>query len=161
MKLDKLSKTTTKVSKRLGRGLGSGRGKTSGQGTKGQKSRSGHNIPRRFEGGQMPLIQRMPKTRGFRSLNLKFQIVQISQLEKNFRAGEVVSPKTLFEKKLIKSMNKPVKVLNDKNSEINFKYRDVRLTQKKLKTYLAIKTTVLKKPIKTVAKKTAMSKSQK
>ncbi|MGA2666956.1 MAG: 50S ribosomal protein L15 [Patescibacteria group bacterium] len=161
MKLDKLSKTTTKVSKRLGRGLGSGRGKTSGRGTKGQKSRSGHNIPRRFEGGQMPLIQRMPKTRGFRSLNLKFQIVQISQLEKNFRAGEVVSPKTLFEKKLIKSMNKPVKVLNDKNSEINFKYRDVRLTQKKLKTYLAIKTTVLKKPIKTVAKKTAMSKSQK
>ncbi len=161
MKLDKLSKTTTKVSKRLGRGLGSGRGKTSGRGTKGQKSRSGHNIPRRFEGGQMPLIQRIPKTRGFRSLNPKFQIVQISQLEKNFRAGEVVSPKTLFGKKLIKSMNKPVKVLNDKNSEINFKYRDVRLTQKNLKIYLAIKTTVLKKPIKTVAKKTAMSKSQK
>ncbi|MBN2585421.1 50S ribosomal protein L15 [Patescibacteria group bacterium] len=60
------SEKTSKDRRRVGRGIGSGMGKTSGRGTKGQKSRTGGGIPARFEGGQTPIIQRLPKHKGFR-----------------------------------------------------------------------------------------------
>src|SRR4030042_4826483 len=68
MRLDEITanQRKPKVHRRVGRGSGSGRGTTSGRGTKGQKARTGGNIPARFEGGQMPLMQRIPKRRGFR-----------------------------------------------------------------------------------------------
>jgi large subunit ribosomal protein L15 len=80
MKLHALPKTTS-PRKRVGRGTASGHGKTAGRGTKGQKSRAGHHmLPARFEGGQMPLTQRLPKLRGFKNHGQKTAAVPVSRL---------------------------------------------------------------------------------
>ena len=87
--------------KRLGRGIGSGTGKTSGKGHKGQWARSGGGVRPGFEGGQMPLVRRIPK-RGFNNHFRKvYSIVNLSVLE-NFEAGAVVDVNALNEKGLIK-----------------------------------------------------------
>lgn len=130
MKLNTLSKIQTKEAKRLGRGVASGRGKTAGRGTKGQKSRAGHNIPRRFEGGQMPWIQRLPKVKGFRSRNPKAQIVKLSNIEKNFKVGEKIDAKSLLAKKLITDPNLPIKILADIKPSKKYIFRQVKLTKK-------------------------------
>lgn len=94
--------------KRVGRGPGSGTGKTSGRGEKGQKARSGGNVHPRFEGGQMPLIRRIPK-RGFKSRNrVEYQVVNVRDLD---RVDGDVSPESMRAAGLIGSMRKPVKVL--------------------------------------------------
>ncbi len=94
--------------KRKGRGPGSGTGKTAGRGEKGQKSRSGGSVHPRFEGGQMPLIRRIPK-RGFKSINrVEYQVVNIRDLEK---VDGDVSPETLKAAGLVRSLKKPVKIL--------------------------------------------------
>lgn len=99
--------------KRLGRGPGSGTGKTSGKGHKGQKARTGHHgIPAWFEGGQMPLQRRMPK-RGFRNWNrIEYAVVNLKALDRI--EGDEVSPQTLHESGLIDlGKGRPVKVLGD------------------------------------------------
>ena len=89
--------------KRLGRGIGSGLGKTSGKGHKGQWARSGGGVRVGFEGGQMPLIRRIPK-RGFNNHFRKvYTIVNLSALNE-FEAGSVVDKEVLFEKGLIKNV---------------------------------------------------------
>lgn len=97
--------------KRIGRGTGSGLGKTSGRGHKGQKSRAGHSQHPTFQGGAMPMIRRIPK-RGF---NNKFGVevgeVNVSDLEANFNAGEEVNPDTLREKDLANYRYDELKVL--------------------------------------------------
>ena len=94
--------------KRVGRGTGSGLGKTSGRGQKGQKSRSGGRIRRDFEGGQMPLARRIPK-RGFKNINrTEYQVVNVRDLE---RCDGDVNPNSLKRAGLIKSLRKPVKIL--------------------------------------------------
>lgn len=104
--------------KRVGRGAGSGMGKTSGRGHKGSKQRSGGQISARYEGGQMPLHMRLPKLRGpnaktamaigpFRTYTTP---VNLSRLE-GFAAGEVVSPETLLERGIIKKLDERVKIL--------------------------------------------------
>ena len=104
-----------KKRKRVGRGIGSGLGKTSGRGHKGQKSRSGGNIRPGFEGGQMPLQMRLPKF-GFSSrVNNNFKEVNI----KNINGMEIVNLKTLKESKLISKSVKKVKIFG--NSEIDSK----------------------------------------
>ena len=140
-------KIKSKKAKRLGRGIGSGKGKTAGRGTKGQKSRSGYNLPRRFEGGQTPLVQRLPKVKGFRSRNIKPQIVKLSEVEKNFKAGERVDRKTLLDKGLIKNSNLPIKILADKKPEKKYIFREVKLSRKILEFSKAPakKSAVLKK----------------
>lgn len=96
--------------KRVGRGVGSGHGKTSGQGSKGEKSRSGGNINPGFEGGQMPLIRRIPKF-GFSPFNKEeLQLVNVESLNL-FKENEIVTPLTLKEKGLIKNDVKKVKIL--------------------------------------------------
>jgi large subunit ribosomal protein L15 len=103
MRLGELSPAmgAVKESKRLGRGIGSGLGKTSGKGHKGQWARSGGGVRPGFEGGQMPLIRRVPK-RGFNNHFAKvYSIVNLSVLE-NFEAGAVVDMAVLAEKGLIK-----------------------------------------------------------
>ena len=100
--------------KRIGRGSGSGHGKTSGKGHKGLKARSGAGGKLRlgFEGGQMPLIRRVPK-RGFNSRNkIVKQIINLRNLEK-FKKGDIVDPLKLKEANIIKNPKKPVKVLGD------------------------------------------------
>ena len=105
--------------KRVGRGLGSGKGRYSGRGIKGQKSRSGsHAMRAGFEGGQMPLAMRLPKLRGNTSKDAMpvgpfrtyTQPVNIRDLER-FEAGEEVTPETLKAKGLIRSIRKDVKLL--------------------------------------------------
>ncbi len=95
--------------KRVGRGHGSGHGKTSGRGHKGQKSRSGASIPAWFEGGQMPLYRRVPK-RGFKPLNkVEYQVVNLSAIAET--DGTELGPEELKAGGLISSLRKPVKIL--------------------------------------------------
>jgi len=109
MKLSELVKTV-KRNKRLGRGEASGWGKTSGRGTKGQKARSGGAKGPYFEGGQTPLIRRVPK-RGFRNIFKKrFIVVNVGTLDESFSEGEEVSIQSLIEKNIIKK-RLPVKIL--------------------------------------------------
>lgn len=106
---------STKQSKRIGRGPGSGHGKTSTKGHKGQKARSGGSIKAGFEGGQMPLQRRLPK-RGFTPIDrVEYALVNIEQLEV-FEAGSVVNAEALAAKGLIKSACCNIKVLG--NGEI-------------------------------------------
>lgn len=102
-----------KATKRFGRGYGSGHGACSGRGNKGQKSRSGHNIPRGFEGGQMPLIKRLPQKRGFKNrFKIKFNLVSLQALN-IFESGSEVTPETMLAAGLIKTSAQPVKILAD------------------------------------------------
>ncbi len=101
----------THYKKRLGRGPGSGHGKTAGRGNKGQKSRSGYRHQRGFEGGQMPLHRRVPK-RGFTNIfRVEYDIVNLSDLDR-FEAGQAVTPETLAGMRLARK-NRRVKILGD------------------------------------------------
>ena len=101
-----------KKKKRLGQGLGSGQGKTAGKGHKGQKARAGVSIKANFEGGQMPLARRMPK-RGFSNFRfaVKYEVVNIADLEERFDAGTEIDAAALSELRLISGADKPVKIL--------------------------------------------------
>ena len=110
------SKGARKVNKRVGRGPGSGWGKTAGRGHKGARSRSGYTAKPGFEGGQMPLHRRLPK-RGFTNIFKKqYTIVSLSALDK-FAAGTVVNKSVLLESGLIKKSDELVKILA--NGEIS------------------------------------------
>ncbi|MBL8148935.1 MAG: 50S ribosomal protein L15 [Blastocatellia bacterium] len=99
-------KGANKAKKRVGRGPGSGHGKTSTRGNKGQKSRSGYSGMRGFEGGQMPLHRRLPK-RGFTNIFKKeWNEVNISTLESLFESGDSVTPEALLEKGVVKKLSK-------------------------------------------------------
>lgn len=103
--------------KRLGRGPGSGTGKTAGRGQKGQKARSGGSIPAGFEGGQMPLHRRIPK-RGFHNFNrVEYQVVNVGDLA---RVEGDVTPESLRGAGLIGSLRKPVKILGSGEVESAF-----------------------------------------
>jgi large subunit ribosomal protein L15 len=100
-----------KQRKRVGRGRGSGHGKTAGRGHKGAQSRSGYSYKRGFEGGQMPLHRRVPK-RGFHNMfRTEYAVVNLDQLEGQFDAGAIVSPDSLREAGLVRSKRLPIKVL--------------------------------------------------
>ena len=100
-----------KSRRRLGRGQGSGVGKTSGRGHKGQKANAGPNLPIVSEGGQMPLFRRLPK-RGFNNANFarRYAIVNISQLDR-FDEGATVNAEVLTKAGLIRNSDLPVKIL--------------------------------------------------
>ena len=100
--------------KRVGRGNGSGYGKTAGRGLNGQKSRAGGGKRPGFEGGQTPLAMRLPKLPGFRNINrVEYLPVNVSRLEEKFDAGEVVNGESLKAKGIIKHEDALVKVLGD------------------------------------------------
>jgi large subunit ribosomal protein L15 len=112
MRLEELKpvKGATKKSKRVGRGVGSGSGKTAGKGHKGQKARSGGVKGAGFEGGQMPLQRRIPK-RGFANIFRKeYAIVNLSDLDK-IGGSDPVTPEILMQKGLIKDLKSGVKIL--------------------------------------------------
>jgi len=99
--------------KRVGRGDASGHGSYSGRGSKGQKSRSGVGIRLGFEGGQTPLIKRLPRRRGFTNIfRVEYVPVNVKQLER-FEEGTEVTPELLREVGIIKTLKQPVKVLGD------------------------------------------------
>jgi large subunit ribosomal protein L15 len=97
--------------KRVGRGPGSGNGKTAGRGHKGAQSRSGYSFKRGFEGGQMPLHRRLPK-RGFNNIfRIEYAVVNLDQLEAEFDQGATVTPETLREVGLVRGKRLQIKVL--------------------------------------------------
>lgn len=101
----------TKKRKRVGRGPGSGHGKTAGRGHKGQRSRSGYSRRYGFEGGQMPLVRRIPK-RGFTNIfRVGYQVVNLRDLDRVFSDGDTVGIDELVDKGLVRGGAKPVKIL--------------------------------------------------
>ena len=115
MRLEDLRPTpgSMKKRKRGGRGPGSGHGKTSGRGHKGQKARGTGKVHPWFEGGQTPLQRRLPK-RGFKNINKKvYAVVNVKVLEEKFEANEEVTPAKLLERKIVKDMKDGIKILGD------------------------------------------------
>ena len=113
MKLQTLpASNETKARKRVGRGPGSGMGKTSTRGEKGQKARSGSSIPAWFQGGQSPLYRRIPK-RGFNNKRFRceFATINLNALNNFFKDGDVVTPEVLKERGIIKDALCGIKVL--------------------------------------------------
>lgn len=114
MKLHELkpSEGSHKTRNRVGRGIGSGNGKTAGKGHKGQNARSGGGVRPGFEGGQMPLFQRLPK-RGFTNINRKeYAVVNLDKLN-GFAEGTEVTPELLLETGVISKLNAGVKILGN------------------------------------------------
>ena len=100
-----------KAVKRFGRGYGSGHGGYAGRGCKGQKSRSSVDLPRGFEGGQIPLTKRLPQKRGFNNIfKIQYNLVRLDQLG-IFAPGSEVTLESLLEAGLIKTLDNPVKIL--------------------------------------------------
>lgn len=115
------NKGATKNKKRVGRGLGSGLGKTAGRGYKGQKSRSGDNrVSPYFEGGQTPIHMRVPKV-GFKNpFKKEYSVINVSMLEKHFNDGDEITKEILLSKSLVKK-NRPVKILG--TGEVTKKFK--------------------------------------
>jgi large subunit ribosomal protein L15 len=111
MKIHELEITSAKDRKRVGRGIGSGYGKTAGRGTKGQNSRTGGGVRPGFEGGQNPLAKRLPKKRGFTPLaRVEYQVVNLDGLER-LKAGSTADPAALVAAGLVKKADGRVKLL--------------------------------------------------
>ena len=113
MRQDELSPAigSQRKRKRVGRGDGSGHGTYSGRGSKGQKSRSGFRMKPGFEGGQLPLIRRLPRKRGFTNLfKTKYNVLNLDGLNR-FEAGSEITPEVLVAAGLVKSLRYPIKVL--------------------------------------------------
>ncbi|MCX6807413.1 MAG: 50S ribosomal protein L15 [Patescibacteria group bacterium] len=119
MQLHNLSskKSSRHKSKRVGRGIASGKGKTCGRGGKGQTARQGkRKFYRGFEGGQIPLYKRMPNLRGFRNPNrTSYQVVNLKALEDTFKAEDTITKAKLVAKNLIAKMSQPIKLLGTGN----------------------------------------------
>lgn len=114
MKLHDLKPTkgSTRKKTRVGRGIASGKGKTAGRGTKGMGARTGGGKGAYFEGGQLPLVRRLPFKRGFTNIfRIEYQEVNVELLDANFAAGTVITPETMFDHGLIRDHEKPVVVL--------------------------------------------------
>jgi len=115
MRQDELSPAlgSKKSRKRVGWGDGSGHGTYSGRGLKGQKSRSGYRTKPGFEGGQLPLIKRLPQKRGFVNIfRTEYSVISINKLNM-FESGSEVTPQRLVAAGLVKSLRHPVKILAD------------------------------------------------
>ncbi|MBQ4584326.1 MAG: 50S ribosomal protein L15 [Bacilli bacterium] len=114
MKLEQLpASKEAKARKRVGRGPGSGMGKTSTRGEKGQLARSGGGVPAWFQGGQSPLYRRLPK-RGFNNkrFETKYATINVGELNKLFNDGDVVTPEVLKERGIVKKQLSGIKVLS-------------------------------------------------
>lgn len=131
IKLHNLKSNRIKKSKRLGRGLGSGKGKTGGRGTKGQNARN--KVKTYFEGGQIALLKRIPKLKGFNRQRTANQIVKTVEINRLFKDGETVSPETLLEKGLIKDTKRPVKVLGGAMLKRKLKFEKLAISKSVIK----------------------------
>jgi len=119
MRIDEITKNiaATKSSKRVGRGNGSGSGKTSGRGTKGQKARSGSSVPARFEGGQTPIMKRIPKKKGFKSIKrLKTFVINLHYIDQFLDKDNKLTISLLKEKGYLKE-GELVKILGSHKLE--------------------------------------------
>ena len=141
MQLNSFNIKIKKKKKRIGRGIGSSKGKTSGRGHKGQKSRSGVAI-KSFEGGQMPLYRRLPK-RGFNSLKKKnIALLNLNKLQE------------IFKKKIVSASSKLNLELLQKNKQINKKYNKLKLLGNgDIKEKINIEVNFISKPAKSKIEK--------
>ena len=131
MKLHELSPVegSKKNSKRIGRGHGSGWGKTSGKGHKGQKARSGGSIRPGFEGGQTSLARRMPK-RGFNNIfATEYTVVNVADLEARFENGAVIDTEALIEAGLVTKVLDGVKILGNGEVTKNFTVKAAKFSE--------------------------------
>lgn len=112
-----------RASKRVGRGDGSGHGTYSGRGCKGQKVRAGYKMRPGFEGGQLPLIKRLPRKRGFTNIfRTEYATVRVGALSA-FKAGSEVTPEKMLAAGMVKSLKNPIKILADGNIDRSLKVR--------------------------------------
>jgi len=110
-----------KRKRRVGRGISAGQGKTAGRGTKGQKARAGKPKSPYFEGGQLPLVRRLPFKRGFNNIfRIEYQEVSIQTLSEAFKKAADVTPQSLFEAKLVEDADKPIVILGG-DTDLNVK----------------------------------------
>lgn len=117
MRLETISPSpgSRKARKRVGRGDGSGHGTYSGRGCKGQKSRAGYRMKPGFEGGQLPLIKRLPRKRGFTNIfRIEYSVVNLTRLNV-FEPESEVDPEKLVAAGIVRSLRRPVKVLGEGN----------------------------------------------
>lgn len=113
-----LKKMNSKSKDRLGRGIAAGGGKTAGRGTKGQKSRAGHNIPKQFEGGQSNLSLRLPKIKGFKGAVKPIVEISLGSIQTAYKSGDTINAGSLIAKGLLKA-GQVAKILA--NGEISIK----------------------------------------
>lgn len=118
-----------KKRKRVGRGISAGQGKTAGRGTKGQGARSGGGKGPYFEGGQLPLVRRLPFKRGFTNINkVTYKPVNIGALA-SFKSGTEVNPEVLVAEGLLKKASDPVVILGSGNVSVKLSVRAHRFSQ--------------------------------
>jgi len=132
MKTHDLTSNTGSRKKRIRRGRGdaSGHGNFSGRGMNGQNCRSGGGVPIGFEGGQTPLLRRIPKLRGFKNPNrVEFLAINLDTLEEQYTDGEIVSPATLFEKRIIRNLNAPIKILGRGKLKKKLSFEGVKMSK--------------------------------
>jgi large subunit ribosomal protein L15 len=130
--LNNIKKNSGKSSrkKRIGRGNSSGSGTYSGRGQKGQKARAGVGKSKLKRLGMKRDLLKIPKARGFKSLKTKNQVVSVENINKNFKDGDIISPETLMEKKLISKKNLAVKILGKEKIEPkNLKFEKVLFSE--------------------------------
>ncbi|EGL81996.1 ribosomal protein L15 [Caldalkalibacillus thermarum TA2.A1] len=130
MKLHELKPApgSRKARKRVGRGIGSGMGKTAGRGTKGQKARAGGGVRPGFEGGQMPLYRRLPK-RGFNNPTRKeYAVVNLETLNR-FEEGTTVTPELLKETGIVKNLKDGLKILGDGELKVKLTVKANKFSQ--------------------------------
>jgi large subunit ribosomal protein L15 len=132
MKLHDLrpDKGSTRRRKRVGRGHAAGQGKTAGRGTKGQNARAGGGVPPYFEGGQLPLVRRLPFKRGFTNIfAVQYQEVNIDHLEGRFEKGAEITPETLAAAGLVNDALEPVVILGRGELATPYKIKAHRFTK--------------------------------
>jgi large subunit ribosomal protein L15 len=127
MKLENLFGRVNKKDKRLGRGIGSGTGKTAGRGTKGQLARTGKKLRPGFEGGQLPLAQRVPKLRGFKSPNEKAVTISLDRFN-SYKEGTKVNVDFLVKEGFIETTKTKFKIVAGKKLEKSLKFEVEAMT---------------------------------
>ena len=143
-------KGAKKKRKRVGRGISAGQGKTAGRGTKGQNSRSGGGVRPYFEGGQLPIVRKLPFARGvgFRNpWNREYKPVNVGRLPGYFEDGAVVTPETLAEAGIITSSNKLVAILGEGELDRTYTVRAHRISASARQKIEAAGGTVEKLPV--------------
>lgn len=133
-----------KSKKRVGRGEGSGHGKTSCRGNKGENSRTGSKFYVGFQGGQVPLMRKIPK-RGFNAYKKNMQVVNVGEIEHHCTAQATITPEVLKEKGLINSLGKPVKILAEGTLTKKFTFEKLTYSAKAREKITAVGGSILGK----------------
>lgn len=147
---------------RVGRGISAGKGKYAGRGIKGQGARSGGGKGPYFEGGQLPLVRRLPFKRGFTNIfRINYQEVNVDGLEARFEAGEEVTPETLAERGLIRDAEAPVAVLGRGELSTKLDIKAHRFSKGALQKIFAAGGTANKIPLRVTGARATIKKMRK